>query len=90
MSKIYRLMMYFVVATLYFYEDSIESYREITVGEFEEKNKNVIKRVFQEGLNIMRYELSNNQMSQAIAAYLKSRYCKQSIRDTEPFISNKN
>lgn len=63
-------MICFAVATLYFYRDDIVPAKEgETCEDFRRKNKRVLRRVFQEALNLHAYELSYEQMSRAIVAY---------------------
>lgn len=82
MSKQYRLMIYFAVATLHFYRGSIVAVRgPQTPEEFREKNKEVVKRVFDEALSLFKYELSHEQMTRAIAAYLAK---GQKVENTSP------
>lgn len=78
----YRAMIYFAHSTLVIYNKTIASYSEMSVNEFREKNGDVLQRVFDEGLSIFNYELSYNQMSAAIAVYLKSKYDPQSVFET--------
>ena len=49
-SMTYRLMIYFAHSTLVIYSKTIVSTDKMTVYEFMEENKDVIKRVFDEGL----------------------------------------
>ena len=83
MSTTYRLMIYFAHSTMVMYEGTIKSHKLMTVGEFYEVNKDVMVRVFEEGLNIMNYELSNWQMGKACIVYLQSKYYPQSVYKTE-------
>ena len=76
-------MIYFAHSTLVIYSKDIISSKTMTVEEFRDKNKDVIKRVFDEGLSIMNYELSYNQMSIACLVYLQSKYYPQSVKETE-------
>jgi hypothetical protein len=69
MSEQYRLMIMFAVATMHFYRDDISIVQGETLGEFAERNKPVIDRVFEEALNFG-YEISHAQIGQAIKAYL--------------------
>ncbi len=71
MSPTYRLMIYFAVATLHFYRDSIISIESWeTLGTFAERNRAVLDRVGQEARNLFGYELSHLQIGKAIAAYV--------------------
>ncbi len=51
----------------------------MTLNEFRASNEDVVKRVFDEGLSIMNYELSHNQMQNAIRVYLMSKYNPSSV-----------
>ena len=71
MTEQYRLMVYFAVATLHFYRADIAAVRgPQTPGEFAATNKDVIKRVLDEALNLFNYELSHEQISRAVVAYM--------------------
>ena len=64
----YKLMSYFVVGTLHFYRnDIIESE---TVGEFRTNNPKLIQTIFEDGKKYFNYELSFNQISKGILAYM--------------------
>ena len=85
MSEKYRLMIYFAHSTLVMYSATIVSSKEMNVGEFMEQNKDVIKRVVQEGLNIFNYDLSYNQIGTASYTYLNSKYYPQSVKNTDAY-----
>lgn len=87
-SKEYYLMIYFAHSTIVIYDKTIVSSRDMTTSEFREKNKDVIQRVFDEGLSVMNYELSHEQMTRAIAAYLKSKYEPSSVYETKVYKLN--
>ncbi len=71
LSDQYKLMVYFAVATLHFYRADIVAVRgPKTAGEFAERNKDVIKRVCDEALNLFNYELSHEQVGRAVIAYM--------------------
>ena len=80
-SELYKLATYFGVATLYFYRKDIVPLNEgENLGVFAEKNKQILKRVFDETLEVMRYELSHAQMGMIVSAYT----CQAlSVHDTE-------
>ena len=84
-SRIYRLMCYFVHATICMYEKDCDSNDSMSVKEFRGKNEKIIERVFDEGLNIMNYELSHEQMSRGIASYLSSKYKPQYLETSEAY-----
>lgn len=85
LSDKYRLMIYFAHSTLVMYSADIVSHNKMTVSEFLKQNKTVCKRVFDEGLSIMNYELSYEQMNRACYVYLQSKYFPQSIKNTEVY-----
>lgn len=71
MSEQYRLMIYFAVATMYFYRKDIVSIEDgETLGSFAEKNKLLIDKVISEAKTYFNYELSSEQIGKAIKAYL--------------------
>ncbi len=84
-SQTYRLMIYFVHATICMYEKTVESKYKMTVNNFREKNELIIERIFDEGLSIMNYELSHEQISRGIASYLVSKYKPQSVETSEAY-----
>lgn len=90
MSKKYRLMIYFAHSTMVMYSKTIKTNFKMTVAEFMEENKDVIKRVFDEGISVMGYELSREQMARASYCYLSSIYKPQSVNDTETYILKEN
>ena len=70
-SERYRMMIYFAVATFHFYRKEIVSCAEgETLGDFAEKNKDIVKRVVDEARSLFKYELSHEQIGTAIGAYL--------------------
>jgi len=85
MTKKYRLMIYFAHSTLVMYSKDIISHNKMSAGEFIEQNKDITKRVFDEGISIMEYELSHNQMAKACLVYLQSKYFPSSVKDTEVY-----
>ena len=86
LSPKYRLMIYFAHSTMVIYSKTIISNEKMSVGEFMEQNKDVIKRVFDEGLTIMEYELSHEQMSRASLVYLQAKHFPSSILETEAYV----
>lgn len=84
-STMYRLMIYFAHSTMVMYDKTIVSHEQMSVDEFMKKNADVIKRVFDEGLSIMEYELSHHQMERASAVYLRSKYFPSSVYETEVY-----
>lgn len=80
----YKAMIYFVCSTLWFYRKSIDHGCD-SVSEFREKNAAAVKRVFDEGLSMMGYELSWNQVDTGIAAYISGHTMPQSVDDTEAY-----
>jgi len=57
----------------------------MNVAEFREKNKDVCERVFDEGISIMGYELSYEQISRGCLVYLQSKYFPSSVKETEVY-----
>ncbi len=78
-------MIYFAHSTLVMYSKDIVSHDKMSVGEFMEQNKDITKRVFDEGLSIMEYELSYNQITKACLVYLQSKYFPSSVKYTEVY-----
>ena len=78
-------MIYFAHSTLVMYSKDIVSHDKMSAGEFMEQNKDITKRVFDEGLSIMEYELSDNQIAKACLVYLQSKYFPLSVKDTEVY-----
>jgi hypothetical protein len=78
-------MIYFAHSTLVMYSKDIISHDKMSVGEFMEQNKDITKRVFDEGLSIMEYELSHNQIAKAGLVYLQAKYFPSSVKDTEVY-----
>lgn len=67
----YRAATYFGVATMHFYRDDILPLTPMqTLGDFADANAVLIKRIFDETLASLNYELSHEQMGRVIAAYL--------------------
>lgn len=84
MSATYKAMVYFAVATFYFYRASIHSNCK-TVAEFRDKNPDIIQRVLDEARQSMCYELSHNQLDIAIAAYNEATNNPQTVEDSSVF-----
>ena len=87
-SDKYKLMIYFAHSTLVIYSKSIVCDSKTTVEEFKAQNKDVIKRVFDEGLSIFNYELSAEQMDRAIIVYGKSLFTPLDVTKTEVYNPN--
>lgn len=85
MTNKYKLMMYFAHSTMVMYSKTIESHEKMSVGELMDKNPEVMKRVFDEGLSIMNYELSHNQIQKAALVYLQSKHFPSSVFETEVY-----
>lgn len=83
MTNQYKLMIYFAHSTLVMYSGSIYSRKKMNVSEFRKWNKEVIKTVFDEGLSIMNYELSYEQVSRACLVFLQTKYFPQTIKETK-------
>ena len=84
-SKTYRLMIYFAHSTMMLYDKTIVSRADMSPASFYNENKDVMQRVFDEGLNIMEYELSHNQMMKACYCYLSGKYHPQSVIETKAY-----
>jgi len=84
-SRQYRLMIYFAHSTMIMYAKTIVSHEKMSAGEFMKQNKDVIKRVFDEGLSIMEYELSHQQLERASLVYLQSKYFPLSVYETDVY-----
>lgn len=79
MSFKYRAMIYFAHSTLVIYSKTITSNSEMSIQQFRDENKDVIQRVFDEGISIFNYELSHEQISRAISVYLMATYSPTSV-----------
>lgn len=86
----YRLMIYFAHSTMVIYSADIICDDKMTAEEFRKENEAVCKRVFDEGLSIMNYELSWEQMNKAILVYLQSKFYPTSVKTSEVFKPEKN
>jgi len=84
-SAKYMLMIYFAHSTMVMYDKTVISRDKMSVGEFMKQNEDVITRVFEEGLSIMEYELSNLQMQKASIIYLQSKYFPSSVYEVGVF-----
>lgn len=78
-SIMYRAMIYFAVATIYFYREDIKPV--LNVGEFRQAKKNVLDIVFRECMELMKYELSAIQMDRAIVSYLAKHVALKDVCD---------
>ena len=85
-SKTYRLMIYFAHSTMVLYNKTIVSQEDMTPEAFYYENTEVMKRVFDEGVNIMEYELSYNQIMKACYCYLSAIYYPQSIHEKKAYV----
>lgn len=72
-------MIYFAHSTLVMYSKTIVSHEKMTARDFADANKDVVKRVFDEGLSIMNYELSHEQLMKACLVYLQSNHFPSSV-----------
>lgn len=84
-SQQYRLMIYFAVATMHIYSDGLKIHKNMTPKAFYELNPELMKRVFDEGLSIMNYELSFRQISLACTVYLKNEFAPQNVKKMPPY-----
>ncbi len=78
-------MIYFAHSTMVLYSKTIVSQRHWTPEDLYDENKKVMERVFDEGLNIMNYELSYLQMMKACYCYLSAKYKPQSVYETNAY-----
>lgn len=85
LSENYRLMIYFAHSTMVMYSGSIVDNKKMNVADFRKQNELVCKRVFDEGLSIFNYELSDEQMNRASYVYLSSKYRPQSVENSKPY-----
>jgi len=90
MSQQYKLMIYFAHSTLVIYSKTIVSNDKMNVAAFRKKNKDVIHRVFEEGLSIMKYELSYEQMNAACLVFLQSKHFPLSVKEKELYTPKKS
>lgn len=84
-SDRYRMMIYFAAHTIFIYSKDLICSVTMTVAEFGEQNKEIIQRVFDEGLSIMNYELSTEQMNRAIYSFMQAKYYPLSVKETEVY-----
>ena len=84
-SQTYRLMIYFVHATICMYEKTVTSSEEMNPPEFRKANEAIMQRVFDEGLSIMNYEISDRQMERGVYSYLVSKYKPQSVETSKAY-----
>jgi len=68
----YKTMIYAATASFFMCSKHLEFDPNITVQEFRDKNPELIKEVFKDVLDNLEYELSYNQMSTAILAFLQT------------------
>lgn len=85
MTDKYRLMIYFAHSTLVIYSKTITSHDKMSVGVFMKENEDEVKRVFDEGLSIMNYELSHHQLEAACLVYLQSKHFPSSIKEVDVY-----
>jgi len=79
---LYKCAIYFGVATMYFYRKDITPIEvDESYGSFYDKNEEVCKRVFDETLLYMKYQLSHEQMGMIIKAYTNN--YPMSVSDTD-------
>jgi hypothetical protein len=73
-SRNYRWAIYFVVATIHFYRDSIVNPLKaetpnLDLEEFLDENRALLDRVCEESRNFFEYELSHAQIVRGVRAY---------------------
>lgn len=81
-SDKYRLMIYFVHATIDIYRETIPRRDYKTVESFVRENLEVVDRVNQEAFNVFAYELSGLQLAKGIASWLST---PQNVFETEAY-----
>ncbi len=86
MSEKYKLMIYFAVTTMLIYKKDTVLESDMSPYSFYKKNPELMKRVFEEGVNIYNYEMSHNQIMKACYIYLSAEYNPTSVHETEPYI----
>lgn len=70
MTDQYKLMIYFAVATLYFYRKDIVPCKEgQTLGVFADNNSAIIQKVKDEAISLFNYELSDEQIGRTLKAF---------------------
>ena len=84
-SSQYALMIYFAHSTMVMYAKTIVSNDKMSIGEFMEQNKDVIRRIFDEGLSIMEYELSHHQLEISSFVYFQSKYHPLSVYEKDVY-----
>ena len=70
------------------YDKTMVSQEDMTPEKFYYENTEVMKRVFDEGMNIMEYELSYQQMMKACYCYLSGKYRPTSVKETKAYALN--
>lgn len=88
-STQYRAMIYFSVATFFFYSKDIICDENTNVEIFRKNNPKLVKRIFDECLTVMQYELSYNQIDTAIVAFIQSYRNPQSVHNTKVYTTQK-
>jgi hypothetical protein len=86
---LYSAMKYVAIATFLFYSKGIDT-DCTTVSEFREKNPEVVKRVFDETLNVFQYELSWSQVDSAIVGFLTALKNPLDVKTTEIYTPNQD
>jgi len=86
----YRLMIYFIVATIQLYEASVimPKDEQISVDDFIKNNRDLMNRVFDEAINCFNYEISSHQLEKGVYAWMSSKYNPQFITDKEAYNPN--
>jgi hypothetical protein len=71
LSPMYRAAIYFAVARMHFYRDALKPYRPgQNLGDYAQDNDAVIQQVVKDTGDYLLYDLSSNQIGNAIQAYL--------------------
>ena len=85
LSEMYRLMIYFAHSTLVIYSKTIKCKENMSINDFRNQNRDVIKRVSDEAKGIFNYELSYEQINRAIHVYFITKFNPSSVLDTATF-----
>jgi hypothetical protein len=78
-------MTYFAHSTMHLYSGEMVTVKGMSPETMYNLNSDIMHRVFEEGLSIMNYELSNLQMMKACYCYLQSKYNPQMVSESDPY-----
>jgi len=85
MPRYYTLMIFFVVAQLHVYAKSLVDDPAWSTEEFHTRNREVTLRIHADGLLIVHYELSYNQLMKGITMYRQAKHFPHTIQETPLF-----